>query len=202
VIIFGFGRVGQIISRILHMRGIRFTALENNPSQVDFVRKFGNKIYYGDATRLELLRAAKVENAKLCVLAINNIETSIKVAEMLRKYYPQIPIYARAHNRLHCYKLMDMKVEVLYRDTFFSSLMLAQDILRGLGVAFIDAERTVNMFREHDEALLKRQHAIYLDERALIESVMKSREELHGLFEADTTENLATDKQRPTTPYG
>jgi glutathione-regulated potassium-efflux system ancillary protein KefC/glutathione-regulated potassium-efflux system protein KefB len=202
VIIFGFGRVGQIISRILHMRGVHFTALESNPSQVDFVRKFGSKIYYGDATRLELLRAAKVGNAKLCVLAINNIETSIKVAEMMRKYYPHIPIYARAHNRLHCYKLMDLKVEVLYRDTFFSSLMLAKDILRGLGVTFLEAERTVNMFREHDEALLKRQHAIYMDERALIESVLKSREELHDLFEADATGTLEPEERRNPTPYG
>jgi len=202
VVIFGFGRVGQIVSRILHMRGIRFTALENNPTQVDFVRKLGSKIYYGDATRLDLLRAARVENAKLCVLAINNIETSIKAAEMLRKYYPHVPIYARAHNRLHCYKLMDLKVEVLYRDTFFSSLMLAKDILRGLGVPTHEAERTVNLFREHDEALLQRQHAIYTDEHALIESVLKSREELQDLFESDAAEKLASGNERPATPYG
>jgi glutathione-regulated potassium-efflux system ancillary protein KefC/glutathione-regulated potassium-efflux system protein KefB len=188
VIIFGFGRVGQIISRILHMRGIPFTALESNPTQVDFVRRYGSKIYYGDATRLDLLRSARVETAKLCVLTINNIETSVRVAQMLRRHYPRIPIYARAHNRLHCYKLMDLGVQVLYRDTFYSSLKLARAILEGLGMPAPEAERTVEMFREHDEKLLLRQHAIYKDEQALIESVLKSRAELQSLFESDETE--------------
>jgi glutathione-regulated potassium-efflux system ancillary protein KefC/glutathione-regulated potassium-efflux system protein KefB len=188
VVIFGFGRVGQIISRILHMRGIPFTALESNPTQVDFVRRFGSRIYYGDATRLDLMRSAHVEKAKLCVLAINNIETSVRVAQMLRSHFPQIPIYARAHNRLHCYKLMDLGVQVVYRDTFYSSLMLTRAILEGLGHSVPDAERTVQMFREHDEALLRRQHAIYQDEQALIESVLKSRAELQSLFESDASE--------------
>lgn len=189
VVIFGFGRVGQIVSRILHMHGIRFTALENNPTQVDFVRRLGNKIYYGDATRLELLHSAKAAQAKVFVLAINNIETSVRVAELLRRHYPHIPIYARAHNRLHSYKLMDLKVEVIYRDTFFSSLMLARDILRGLGVPAQETQRTVDMFRVHDENLLLRQHAIYKDESALIESTLKSRAELQSLFESDSAEN-------------
>lgn len=193
VVIFGFGRVGQIISRILHMRGIPFTALESNPTQVDFVRKYGSKIYYGDATRLDLMRSARVESARLCVLTINNIETSIRVAQLLRRYYPQIPIYARAHNRLHCYKLMDLGVEVLYRDTFYSSLKLARAMLEGLGFAPVDAERTVEMFREHDEKLLQRQHAIYQDEAALIESVLKSRAELQSLFESDDSERRSSD---------
>jgi len=201
VIIFGFGRVGQIISRILHMRGIRFTALENNPTQVDFVRKFGNKIYYGDATRLDLLRAAKVENAKLCVLAINNIETSVRVAELLRKHYPHVPIYARGRNRIHCYRLMDLNVEVVYRDTFFSSLKLAEDILHGLGVSPGEARRTVDTFRVHDEELLKRQHAIYTDERAMIESVLKSRAELQSLFEMDISEKPDMNVQQAAPQY-
>ncbi len=193
VIIFGFGRVGQVIARILHMRGIKFTALEINPAQVDFVRKFGNKIYYGDATRLDLLRSAKVENAKLCVLAINNIEASVRVAELLRRHYPDIPIFARARNRLHCYKLMDLNVQVLYRDTFYSSLVLAKSILLGLGFPAQEAERTVNLFREHDEKLIKQQHAIYQDEQALVEIALKSRAELQSLFESDDSERRGRD---------
>lgn len=192
VIIFGFGRVGQIIGRILHMRGIPFTALESNPTQVDFVRKFGSKIYYGDAARLELLRAAKVESAKLCVLTIHDIETSVRVAQLLRLHYPQVPVYARAHNRLHCYKLMDLGIEILYRDTFYSSLKLARAMLEGLGFPATEAERTVEMFRQHDEQLLLRQHAIYQDEQALIESALKSRAELQGLFESDDTERRSS----------
>ncbi len=117
VVIAGFGRFGQIIARILRMRGIAFTALEISQPQVDFVRKFGSKIYYGDASRLELLRAAKVENTKLFVLAIDNIETSVKIASVLRKHFPRVPIYARARNRFHCHKLMDLNVEVRARPT-------------------------------------------------------------------------------------
>ena len=163
VVIAGFGRFGQIIARILRMRGIAFTALEISQPQVDFVRKFGSKIYYGDASRLELLRAAKVGNTKLFVLAINNIETSVKIASVLRKHFPHVPIYARARNRFHCHKLMDLDVEVLYRDTYLSSLEVAREVLCGLGVARAEGERTVKIFRAYDEALLKRQHAIYHD---------------------------------------
>ncbi len=204
VIIIGFGRVGQIISRILHMRDIHFTALESNPSQVDFVRKFGSKIYYGDATRIDLLRAARVNEAKLIMLTINDIETSLKIVELLRYYYPQVPIYARAHNRYHCYKLMDLDIKVVYRDTFYSSLELAKDMLTGLGFSRQEAVYTVDTFRNHDETLLKKQHAIYHDEAALIESVVKSRAELQTLFESDTSSKIDTDTtgNKPGTPYG
>ncbi len=188
VVIAGFGRFGQIIARILRMRGIAFTALEISQPQVDFVRKFGSKIYYGDASRLELLRAAKVENTRLFVLAVNNIETSIKIASVLRKHFPRVPIYARARNRFHCYKLLDLKVEVLYRDSYLSSLEMAREVLRGLGVARAEAERTVRMFREYDETLLKRQHAIYHDETALIQSAKQATDELRSLFESDAAE--------------
>lgn len=187
VVIIGYGRVGQIVSRILHMYGFKFTALENNPSQVDFVRKFGSKIYYGDATQLNLLRAAKVEQAKLVVLCINEIETSMKIVNLLREHYPAVPIYARAHNRFHCYKLLDMGVKILFRDTFHSSLKLSTEVLKGLGIPPDEAVHTVEMFRKHDEELLLRQHAIYQDESAFIKSVVKSREELQSLFESDTS---------------
>ncbi len=188
VVIAGFGRFGQITARILRMRGIAFTALEISQPQVDFVRKFGSKIYYGDASRMELLRAAKVENTRLFVLAINNIETSVKIASVLRKHFPHVPIYARARNRFHCHKLMDLNVEVLYRDTYLSSLEMAREVLCGLGVARAEGERTVRMFRDYDEALLKRQHAIYHDETALIQSAKQAAEELRSLFESDAAE--------------
>ncbi|MGH8615745.1 MAG: monovalent cation:proton antiporter-2 (CPA2) family protein [Gammaproteobacteria bacterium] len=188
VVIAGFGRFGQIIARILRMRGIAFTALDINQTQVDFVRKFGSKIYYGDASRLELLRAAKVENTKLFVLAVSDVETSVKIASVLRKHFPRVPIYARARNRFHCYKLMDLKVEVLYRDTYLSSLEMAREVLCGLGVARAEGERTVRMFRDYDQALLQRQHAIYHDETALIQSAKQAVDELRSLFESDAAE--------------
>jgi glutathione-regulated potassium-efflux system ancillary protein KefC/glutathione-regulated potassium-efflux system protein KefB len=188
VVIAGFGRVGQIVARILRMRGIPFTALDSSPTQVDFVRKFGSKIYYGDASRLELLRAAKVDQARLFVLAVGNIDASLKIAQTVRRHFPGIPIYARAHNRFHSYKLRDVGVHFLMRDTILSSLALAREVLAGLGVPPATAADSVEKFRVFDEALLARQHAIYQDESALIESAKQSAEELRGLFEADQNE--------------
>ncbi|MGH8509783.1 MAG: monovalent cation:proton antiporter-2 (CPA2) family protein [Gammaproteobacteria bacterium] len=192
VIIAGFGRFGQIISRILRMRGIRFTALESSPEHIDFVRKFGNKIYYGDATRMELLSAARVEQAKVFVLAIGNVETSIKIVQMLRRHYPHVPIYARARNRFHCYKLLDMRVSVLQRDTYLSSLEMAREVLHGLGVPRSEADRSVTIFRDFDEELLRKQHAIHQDEAALIQSASQAAQELRGLFEADAAAPVET----------
>src|SRR5437667_386968 len=96
VIIAGYGRVGQIVSRVLRMCGVPFTALEVSYQQVDFVRRFGSKVYYGDASRLELLQAAKTGEAKLFVLAIDDVEASVKTAAVVRKHFPQVPILARA----------------------------------------------------------------------------------------------------------
>ena len=101
VIIAGYGRYGQIVSRVLRMAGIPFTALEVSYQQVDFVRRFGNKVYYGDASRLELLEAAKARDAKLFVLAIDDVEASVKTAALVRKHFPDLPILARARNRVH-----------------------------------------------------------------------------------------------------
>ncbi len=188
VVIAGYGRVGQIVSRLLRMRGIPFTALEINPTQVDFVRKFGSKIYYGDASRLKLLHAARVGNAKLFVLAVDDVASSLAIAELVRRHFPHLPIYARARNRFHCYKLMELNVRALQRETYLSSLAMGQDVLRGLGVSAVEAERTATAFRRHDEALLERQYAIYQDETALIQTTRQAAEELKTLFENDIME--------------
>jgi len=186
VIIAGFGRVGQVIARILRVKKIPFTALEANFEQVDFVRKFGNKIYFGDASRVDLLRAAKAERAKIFVLAIDDIEASIKTAETVRRHYPHLVIYARARNRYHTYKLLDLGVEKIVRETFFSSLAMAQDVLQGLGATAHDAATTVEKFHAHDRELLRKQHLIHHDEAELIQTTRQAAEELEGLFEEDT----------------
>jgi glutathione-regulated potassium-efflux system ancillary protein KefC/glutathione-regulated potassium-efflux system protein KefB len=193
VVIAGFGRVGQIISRILRMRGIAFTALDNSPEQIDFVRRFGNRIYYGDASRLELLHAAKVEQAKLFVLAIGEVDTSLRIAQLLRRHFPLVPIYARARNRMHCYRLMDMGVKIMQRDTYHSSLEMASQVLEGLGIPFDEARRSVQLFREFDEELLQKQHAFKDDEAALIKDAARSMKELQSLFEADAAVTIQDD---------
>ncbi len=185
VIIAGFGRFGQIVARLLRVKKIPFTALEASFEQVDFVRRFGNKIYFGDASRLEMLRAAKADKAKLFVLAIDDVAASIKTAEMVKRHYPNLKIYARARNRFHTYQLMDIGVDKIVRETFHSSLMLSKDVLRDLGFPEHDIETTVEKFKRHDEALIERQHLVHQDEAQLIATSKQAAEELQGLFEED-----------------
>ena len=117
VIIAGFGRFGQIVARVLRARRIRFTALEASQTQADFVRRFGNKLYYGDASRLDILRAAGAGRAELLVLAIDDVEASVRTAELARKHFPRLRVLARARNRQHAFRLIDLGVEQVQRET-------------------------------------------------------------------------------------
>lgn len=185
VIIAGFGRVGQIVARILLVRRIGFTALDISAEQVETVRKFGRKVYFGDASRVELLSAARADRARLFVLAIDDVEASIRTAETVRRHFPELRILARARNRFHAYRLMDLGVELIERETLQSSLQLARGVLEQLGVPAWEAERTIERFRMHDAQTLQRQHAVYHDERRLIQTSREAAAELQGLFESD-----------------
>lgn len=192
VIIAGFGRFGQIAARILSMKGIRFTALEASFEQVDFVRKFGNKVYFGDASRLELLRAAHADKAEVLVLAIVNLEGSLRTAEIVKKHFPNLKIFARARNRQHAYKLMDIGVDYVIREAFLSGVELARNVLKNLGFSEEESQRIAQAFREYDEDLLKKQHAIYQDEAQMIAAAKRAALELKGLFEQDKSSRMAT----------
>jgi len=196
VIIAGFGRVGQIVSRVLRMCGIPFTAIEISYQQVDFVRRFGSKIYFGDATRLDLLLSAKAGNARLFVLAIDDVEASLKTAALVREHFPDLPILARARNRSHHFKLRDLGITMIYRETFLSSIAVAQQALLNLGFTAAAAERATTLFRQHDEALIEVQHAVHQDEAQLIQHSQLATEQLKSLFEADTVNLL---QQNPGT---
>ena len=186
VIIAGFGRFGQIVGRILRAKKIAFTALEASQTQVDFLRRFGNQIFYGDASRLELLRAAHAENAEVFVLAIDDVEASIRTVELIRKHFPHLIILARARNRQHAFRLLDLGVHYNIRETFGSSLELSVEVLKALGLSKLKANETVQRFRAHDEASLLRQHAVQDDEKKLIQTGRESAEQLLQLFETDT----------------
>jgi glutathione-regulated potassium-efflux system ancillary protein KefC/glutathione-regulated potassium-efflux system protein KefB len=186
VIIAGFGRFGQIVGRILRAKQIAFTALEASQTQVDFLRRFGNQIFYGDASRLELLRAAHAENAEVFVLAIDDVEASIRTVELIRKHFPHLPILARARNRQHAFRLLDLGVHYNIRETLGSSLELSVEVLKALGLSKLKADETVQRFRAHDEASLLRQHAVKDDEKKLIQTGRESAEQLLQLFETDT----------------
>jgi glutathione-regulated potassium-efflux system protein KefB len=164
VIIAGFGRFGQIVARVLRMHHIPFTALEADVRQVDFVRRFGNRVYYGNPANIELLRAAGAAKAKIFVLAMDHVEDSLRTAKSVHHHFPNITIYARARDRAHAYQLMDLGVKIINRETYLSSLDLARNVLMGLGISEDKAAEGVARFQQYDEALMRRQHAIYQDE--------------------------------------
>jgi monovalent cation:proton antiporter-2 (CPA2) family protein len=185
VIIAGFGRFGQIVARVLRLRRIPFTALDSNQTHVDFVRKFGNKVYYGDASRLDLLRAAGAETAKIFVLAIDDVDASIRTAQLVRAQFPKLKIFARARNRQHAFALMDAGVRSIIRETYLSSLNLAGSVLEALGETPASARNAVRMFRQHDETTLTAQYAVKEDETKLIAASREAAQQLEKLFEAD-----------------
>lgn len=185
VIIAGYGRYGQIVSRVLRMCGMHFTALEANYQQVDFVRRFGNKVYFGDASRLELLEAAKTGEARLFVLAIDDVEASVRTAQVVRRHFPNLPILARARNRVHWFRLRQLGITAIFRETFPSSLEVAHRALLQTGLGIAAAERAITLFKQHDEEQLKTQYAVYQDEALMIQSARDAAEQLKQLFEAD-----------------
>jgi monovalent cation:proton antiporter-2 (CPA2) family protein len=197
VIIAGFGRFGQIVGRILAAKQIAFTALEANQTQVDFLRRFGNQVFYGDASRLELLRAAHAENAEVFVLAIDDVEASVKTAELIRQYFPHLKIFARARNRQHAFRLMDLGVRYIIRETLVSSLEMSVQVLEALGQSKSKATETVHRFRVYDEATMAKQQAVKDDEKKFLETTRESAEQLMHLFEADSEqpEEPATSAQ-------
>ncbi len=186
VIIAGFGRVGQIVGRLLRIKGHSFTALEIDSSQVDVVRSYGSKVYFGDACRIDLLRAAGAARAKLFVLAIEDIESSVKVAETVISQFPNLKIVARARNRRHAHKLMDLGITHIFRETLLSSLAMSGRVLEILGFDEEEVGHVIDTFRERDKRLLVEQHAIHHDEERLIQSAKDTARELESLLRSDS----------------
>ncbi|WP_257388440.1 monovalent cation:proton antiporter-2 (CPA2) family protein [Tahibacter caeni] len=189
VIIAGFGRVGQIVARVLRAQKIPYTALENSPEQVDASRRFGSTLYFGDPSRPELLRAAQADKAEIFVLATDDPEANVRTARLVKRVYPNLKIFARARNRQHAFRLMDLSVDGVVRETFEGSLDLTRQVLEALGQPPRVAADRIARFRAHDEALLKAQHLVYDDDAALIQTSQEALTELEQIFAADTTED-------------
>ena len=188
VIICGFGRVGQIVGRVLHMQRIHFTALDKDPAQVEVVRRYGGRVYYGDPTRLDVLRAAGAEGARVLVLALPDPEATLAAAEMAKRHFPHLAIFARARDRQYAHRLMDLHIAGFVRETFYSSLRLSEQVLARLGVPAATASRAIALFRDHDERRLDEMHQWAGDEQRLIQSAQQAAQELQELFESDRAE--------------
>jgi monovalent cation:proton antiporter-2 (CPA2) family protein len=193
VIIAGFGRFGQIVARVLRVKGRPFTALDSSQTNVDFVRRFGNQVYYGDAARLDLLRAAGADTARVLVLAIDDVEASVGAAILVREQFPHLRIFARARNRQHAFALMDAGVSDIVRETYAGSLEMAGAVLEALGDTPAAAREAVRRFRRHDEATLLAQYQVKEDEEKFRATTIAAAQQLEKLFEADSSAAGSSD---------
>ena len=163
------------------------------------MKRFGIEAFYGNASHLEVLHAARLGEAKVFMLAIDNIETSLRCAETVRKHFPDVKVIARARNRFHAYRLMDLGVDVFVRETFLSSLDMSQKIFESLGMSPEESRQFIERFAAHDIEMLKREQALYHDETQLIQSSKEANEELAGLLEEECAD-IAPQAECPTGP--
>ena len=191
VIIAGFGRFGQIIGRLLQARHIPFTAMDKDSAHVEFVKQFGNRLFYGDLTRIDLLRSAGIKHAKILVVAVNDVAQSLAIIDHAREQNSRIKIIARAVDRFHAYELYKRKVESVVRETFASSLEAATETLEQLGYTEGQALEVAKRFRLHDEELLERSAQHMEDMEELRNIARQGRRELELLFEEDTRKQVA-----------
>jgi monovalent cation:proton antiporter-2 (CPA2) family protein len=168
VIIAGFGRFGQIFGRILRAQDITFTALDHDSEQIELLRTFGNKVYYGDAARKEILEAAGAKDAEFFILAVDDMETSILIAQTIRAHFPHLKVYARSRNRQHTFNLMELGVTHIRRETFDSSLTLTGELLLGMGFSEKRTHSVIERFKKHDELMLAEQFKFRNDQTGFI----------------------------------
>jgi glutathione-regulated potassium-efflux system ancillary protein KefC len=185
VIIAGFGRVGQIAGRLLMASGVKVTLLDNDPDLVETLRRNGFRVFYGDATRLDLLEAAEAHKARVLINAIDDMEASLKLTDLVKEQFPQIKLVARARNVTHVFELRNRGVELIERETFASALLLGQQALEQMGIDAATAERAKRKFREHNLATLDTIFPHYRDEKAMISIAQAARDELARSFEQD-----------------
>ena len=185
VIIAGFGRVGQIIGRLLYASGLRATVLAHDPDQIELLRRFGFRVFYGDATRADLLEAAGAGKAKLLINAIDDIEDSLELADIVRERFPNLRMIARARNVTHYLELRERGVEVIERETFEAALSLGRRALEQLGRPPFEAQELSNRFKRHNIRTLALMSANYADEAERVSFAKAAREELEEQFERD-----------------
>jgi glutathione-regulated potassium-efflux system ancillary protein KefC len=185
VIIAGFGRFGQIVGRLLLASDVRAVVLDHDPDQVELVRKVGYKVFYGDATRLDLLEAAGAAKARLLVNAIDSQEDSIALVDRVREHFPNLPIVSRARNVSHYLELRLRGVAVIERETFESALRAGRHALEQLGMDPFRAREIADRFRRHNQKVVESQLAVYKDETRYLAAAKAGREELEEQFARD-----------------
>jgi CPA2 family monovalent cation:H+ antiporter-2 len=190
VVIAGFGNFGSTIGRLLKANGIPATVLDMDSDRVDSLRKMGFKVYYGDASRLELLKAAGCENAKIFIAAIDNPRVNLQVVEMIKKHFPHLKIFARARTRNDAFELVDMGIASFYRENLYSAVNLGIDALVEMGQRRYTATRQGQRFIKYDEAATLRLAEKRHDKKALLMSTLQEIEIQEQLIKNDLYSQL------------
>ncbi len=185
VLIAGFGRFGQIVGRLLFASGIKATVLDHDPDQIDMIRRFGFRVHYGDATRLDLLRSAGAAEAKVLVNAIDDPAASVALAEVVREQFPKLTVVARARNVTHLYELKKHGVAVIERETFEAALSIGRAALEQLGVGAYEARERSDRFRRHNIASTEAMRQMQLDDEKRTSLARAAREQLEEQIRQD-----------------
>jgi glutathione-regulated potassium-efflux system protein KefB len=185
VIVAGFGRFGQVVTRVLNGLRIRATLIDHDPNQIELVRRFGSKAYYGDATRLDVLEKAGVATARLLVVALDDHEAALRLVKRVRKRYPQLKVIARAHSRSDAFEYLEMGIPAV-RETFGAALDAAEAALRALDFGPMAARRVVTRFKRHDEEMLAQQSPHRGEIKQLIALQQQGREDLQRLLTSES----------------
>jgi monovalent cation:proton antiporter-2 (CPA2) family protein len=185
VIVAGYGRFGQIVARVLQVNGFVVSTLDVSVEQIALLKRFGRQVYYGDAGRLDLLRAAGAETAKIFVVAIDDRDKALEVVRAAREAFPTLTVLARAFDRRHAYALLEAGAQVVERETFEGGLAMASEALKALGWRAYRAERAARLFRRHDERLFESLRHIWNDEERFRVAVRESSPRMEDLLRAD-----------------
>jgi monovalent cation:proton antiporter-2 (CPA2) family protein len=202
VIIAGFGRFGQIAARLLLVNRFRISTLEASAEQVALVRRFGRRVYYGDATRLDLLRAAGAADARLLIVAIDDRDQAEVLVELAAQYFPNLTILARAYDRRHAYRLLQKGAHMVERETFEAGLAMGEKALRMLGQPPEQALLAADSFRRHDEEMLAALAQAWGDEERYAVAFRESNERMDQLLAADLQESAGPDAAQPAPAIG
>ena len=210
IIIAGSGRYGQVVGRLLRANGIQATVLDQDAEAIESLRRFGWTVYYGDATRLDLLKSAGAATARILVIAIDDIGQSIALAELAREHFPQLAIVARARNVQHYYRLRELGITHVERETFESALLSARSVLELTGMEPHAARRQALRFKRHNLELLETMVPLQRDEGALIAAAKLGLQQFDQLIAAERAAEETTrqaqrtgwEKQDPAAPHG
>lgn len=195
VVIAGMGRMGQIVARVLRAQKIPFVALDTSVETIELSRSFGGApVFYGDPLRQEILHAARVGEAEYFVIATNDPDTNIQTAALVARLYPHVRIIARARNRQHVHKLVDIGATPV-RETYHSSLEMTRLALVGLGLSETQAQARIRRFRQHDEQVLRAQHLQVDDAAKVRQTAQEARAELARLFAADEEDEIRESQE-------